>query len=69
MFVHSCFIENPPVDLEAMNPSFMRWFCHIQSPRWLGIARELPRLVVESQKICIFLLFMGIDSGELSGPW
>jgi hypothetical protein len=34
----------------------------IQSPRRLGIARELPRIVVESQKVCITLLFAGIDS-------
>jgi hypothetical protein len=34
----------------------------IQSPRWLGVARELPRIVVESQEVCIALLFVGIDS-------
>jgi hypothetical protein len=34
----------------------------IQSPRWLGIARELPRIVVESQEVCIALLFVRIDS-------
>jgi hypothetical protein len=27
-FMQSRFIENPPIDLEAMNPSFLRWFCH-----------------------------------------
>jgi hypothetical protein len=26
--LHSCFIENHPIDLEAMDPSFLRWFCH-----------------------------------------
>jgi hypothetical protein len=36
----------------------------IQSPIWLGVARELPRIVVESQDVCIALLFMGIDSEE-----
>jgi hypothetical protein len=41
----------------------------IQSPIWLGIARELLRIVVESQKICIALLFVGIDSEELGWPW
>jgi hypothetical protein len=34
----------------------------IQSPRRLGVARELPRIVVESQEVCIALLFVGIDS-------
>jgi hypothetical protein len=34
----------------------------IQSPRWLGVIRELPRIVVESQKVCIILLFVGINS-------
>jgi hypothetical protein len=34
----------------------------IQSPRWLGVIRELSRIVVESQKVCIILLFVGIDS-------
>jgi hypothetical protein len=28
VFVHSRFIENPPIDLEVMNPSFMMWFYH-----------------------------------------
>jgi hypothetical protein len=27
-FMHSRFIENPPIDLEVMKPSFLRWFCH-----------------------------------------
>jgi hypothetical protein len=26
------------------------------------VARELPRIVVRPQKVCIALLFMGIDS-------
>jgi hypothetical protein len=26
--MHSLFVENPPIDLEAINPSFLRWFCH-----------------------------------------
>jgi hypothetical protein len=26
--LHSCFVENHPVDLEATNPSFLWWFCH-----------------------------------------
>jgi hypothetical protein len=48
----------------------------IQSPRWLGVARELPRIVVESWNVCIAFLFMGIDSehrvvlgGNLGGLW
>jgi hypothetical protein len=44
------------------------WLCllllGIQSPRWLGVTQELPRVVVESQKVCIALLFMVIDSEE-----
>jgi hypothetical protein len=28
LFVHSRFIENPLIDLEAINPSLLRWFCH-----------------------------------------
>jgi hypothetical protein len=48
----------------------------VQSPRWLGVARELPRIVVEFREVCIALLFMGIDSehriglgGNLGGLW
>jgi CRISPR/Cas system-associated endonuclease/helicase Cas3 len=26
--LHSRFIENHLSDLEAMEPSFLRWFCH-----------------------------------------
>jgi hypothetical protein len=25
MFVHSCFVENPLIDLQMMNPSFLSW--------------------------------------------
>jgi hypothetical protein len=28
VFVHSYFTKNPPIDLEAINPSFLRWLCH-----------------------------------------
>jgi hypothetical protein len=28
VFAHSCFVKNPSIDLEEMNPSFQRWFCH-----------------------------------------
>jgi transposase InsO family protein len=28
VFEHSRFVENPRIDLEAMNPSFLRWLCH-----------------------------------------
>jgi hypothetical protein len=34
----------------------------IQSPRQLGVARELPMIVVESWKACVALIFVGIDS-------
>jgi hypothetical protein len=34
----------------------------IQSPRWLGVARELSKIVVESREVYITLLFMRIDS-------
>jgi hypothetical protein len=27
--LHSRFIENHPIDLEMMDPSFLWWFCHI----------------------------------------
>jgi hypothetical protein len=26
--MYSHFIKNLPIDLEAMNPSNLRWFCH-----------------------------------------
>jgi hypothetical protein len=29
--VHSRFVENPSVDLEVTNPSFLRWFYHTGS--------------------------------------
>jgi hypothetical protein len=28
VFVHSRFIENPLIDLEVTNPTFLRWFYH-----------------------------------------
>jgi hypothetical protein len=34
----------------------------IQSPRWLGVAWELPRIVVKSREVQIALLFMGFHS-------
>jgi hypothetical protein len=27
-FMYSRFVENPLIDIEAMDPSFLRWFCH-----------------------------------------
>jgi hypothetical protein len=27
-FMHPRFTDNPPIDLEAMDPSVLRWFCH-----------------------------------------
>jgi hypothetical protein len=26
--MHPRFTDNPPIDLEAMDPSVLRWFCH-----------------------------------------
>jgi hypothetical protein len=28
VFAHSRFIENPPIDLEVADPTFLRWFYH-----------------------------------------
>jgi hypothetical protein len=39
----------------------------IQFPRQLGVARELPRIVVESREVCITHLFVGIDSEHRVG--
>jgi hypothetical protein len=39
----------------------------IQSRRWLGVARELPRIMVESQEVCVTLHFVGIDSEHRVG--
>jgi hypothetical protein len=36
----------------------------IQSRKQLGVAQELPRIVVEPREVCIALLFMGIDSED-----
>jgi hypothetical protein len=27
-FLYSRFVENHLINLEAMNPSFLKWFCH-----------------------------------------
>jgi hypothetical protein len=44
-FMHSRFIENHSIDLEAMNTSFLRWFCHTtdgDDPRnWSMISRTM----------------------------
>jgi hypothetical protein len=29
-FMHSHFTENPPIDVEVTDPSFLRWFYHSQ---------------------------------------
>ncbi len=34
---------------------------------WLGVTQKLPRIVVESQEVCIALLFVGIDSENRVG--
>jgi hypothetical protein len=39
----------------------------IQSSRWLGVARELPKIMVESWEVYIILLFVGIDSEHRVG--
>jgi hypothetical protein len=39
----------------------------IQSPKRLGIARELLSIVVKSWDVCISLLFVGIDSENWVG--
>jgi hypothetical protein len=39
----------------------------VQSPRWLGVTRELPGIVVEFREVCIALLFVGIDSEHQIG--
>jgi hypothetical protein len=39
----------------------------IQSPRQLGVTRDLPRIVVESLEVCIALLIVGIDSEHRVG--
>jgi hypothetical protein len=48
----------------------------IQSPRWLGVTQELPRIVVESWEVSIAHLFIGIYSehrvglgGNFGGLW
>jgi hypothetical protein len=35
VFVHSRFVENPLIDLEATGPSFLRWFYHNNEHRAL----------------------------------
>jgi hypothetical protein len=40
----------------------------IQSRRCLGVARELPRIVVESRDVCIALLSVGIHNEHRIGP-
>jgi hypothetical protein len=63
-----------PIQARALHPLSRRPWLYllllgIWSPRWLCISQELPRIVVESQEVCIALLFVGIDSEELSWPW
>jgi hypothetical protein len=41
VFVNSRFIENPPIDLEAMIPSFLRWVCHIGGSSQIGMAHSV----------------------------
>jgi hypothetical protein len=38
--LHSHFVENHPIDLAMMNPSFLRWFCHSGG----GATRAAPQV-------------------------
>jgi hypothetical protein len=40
VFVHSRFIENPPIWSWETNPSFLRWFCH-KVREWYVASRHL----------------------------
>jgi hypothetical protein len=40
-FLHSHFIENPPIDLEVTCPSFLMWLCHGWYQSWIGIKHTL----------------------------
>jgi hypothetical protein len=62
----------PPDSSKSISPflstiSLCLLLLRIQSPRWLGVAQELLRIVVESRKVCIALLSMGIDSENRVG--
>jgi hypothetical protein len=64
----------PLIQASALHPLHRRprlclLLLGIQSPRRLGIIWEILRIVVESWKICIALLFVGIDSEEPGWPW
>jgi hypothetical protein len=57
-----CTIDSSKIT--SPSPTMTSWcslLLGIQSPKWLGVAWELPRIVVESREVCITLLFVGID--------
>jgi hypothetical protein len=51
VFVHSHFIENSPIDLEEINPSFLRWFCHSCATPNLAPAVAPEEIVVEEDLV------------------
>jgi hypothetical protein len=54
--MYSRFIENHPIDLEAMSPSFLRWFYHTTiSVSHPVIVKVFPVLRVRVWKYFVFL--------------
>jgi hypothetical protein len=46
--LYSRFVENHLIDLAAMNPSFLRWFCHTHTlpmSRQLGSSAPLAKVL------------------------
>jgi hypothetical protein len=58
--LHSCFFKNYPIDLEATDPSFLRWFFH----RWqlVGTSKYFWEEYTRRRGIFIVLKTINNDS-------
>jgi hypothetical protein len=68
--LHSRFIENHPIDLEAMNPSFFRWFYHREKPVVSGGgARQEEGVVGLTERRCVNGVAVWRRWDPMDGEW
>jgi hypothetical protein len=57
--LHSCFVENHPIDLEVTNPSFLRWLYNNNQGGRLKIVNTIGHV------LCVLLFMNGFMSSVL----
>jgi hypothetical protein len=56
VFVHSHFTENPPIDLDVTNPSFLSWFCPSLKPRIFDRLKPYARKWMKELSLVLWAL-------------